>query len=879
MSNTTLLNTVAPLTMGQQHDVVDRLYSKTSRSKHARAIITNTSNNGSDNLQQKNFQQLATSMNTANDSNEATRLYTRAHEQQRHPQTQTQSHNTKQITKHKVLPYKQQQRQAHNTTEPQYNQCNNNEFDNRACQRHVTPFVTTTTTAAAIEVASRSSVLSSRAIDRRRSFASVLCTSHLCNQLITPVIRTITHHSTRAQTHSSVRRHTSHSPQWLSAALALSLALSMAIVGAVGAGGDASSPSDAASSASSIASSSSPSNSSSSSATSMMANTLAAVMASPGDALSSSSSSSSSSSGAPISTAGSAASGLLSAALSAAGAAGLSAAKSMLAQSIPEVPYNILHNMKKMEHAAPFYGSHDAGHSNYYTRHSASAGDNTSPAMGFVETALAGMRSPLWKRLADTYGEFSTDFRSLIRSPVAHATGAGTKLPPARILRDILVPALFLFGLSSIPDEWRPVRSRRKSALGLPPASGPGAATGGGVDNAFMFDKDLQMSGSNLMPSFSQQSQQSSNNNQHQSSNDAYSFGKSWFTRGASDSSGAAISRRQGFGYAPPPTFATSNNMFTAGPMHARAALPEESTLSSSIWSPFLGSMSGHSAYAMPPSRASIVSPFVSDTNRPMLAAMAATLVGSHLLRSAATNGQQDNSYINNNNNNHLSASERDLTQLLPQAWRDTMKRTVSSVQQTASNQWKSIEDQLHNWVRDKVKVLPPVKWLDGALSSVKASPSPTSSTSSSSSFPAVLAAAVAGSAPTSSQAVQSSSDSSKSTSTSTSSVSTNKDTNGSSNNNKKESQIARVATLLVNTIVPLAKPATSSSSSSSHSATSNANNGFRDISKDSSLFSSSSTGASTTGPATSSATNHRMSSMAASTATTTAALITKQQH
>lgn len=62
---------------------------------------------------------------------------------------------------------------------------------------------------------------------------------------------------------------------------------------------------------------------------------------------------------------------------------------------------------------------------------------------------------------------------------------------------------------------------------------------------------------------------------------------------------------------------------------------------------------------------------------------------------------------------------QRDLTQLLPNSWREAVKRTMSSVQQQASNQWRSIEGQLTGWVQEKLKALPvPASLAPGAIQS-----------------------------------------------------------------------------------------------------------------------------------------------------------------
>lgn len=61
----------------------------------------------------------------------------------------------------------------------------------------------------------------------------------------------------------------------------------------------------------------------------------------------------------------------------------------------------------------------------------------------------------------------------------------------------------------------------------------------------------------------------------------------------------------------------------------------------------------------------------------------------------------------NSINNIGALAEQRELSQLLPQSWREAVKRTMSTVQQQASTQWRSIEGQLTSWVQDKLKSLP----------------------------------------------------------------------------------------------------------------------------------------------------------------------------
>lgn len=80
---------------------------------------------------------------------------------------------------------------------------------------------------------------------------------------------------------------------------------------------------------------------------------------------------------------------------------------------------------------------------------------------------------------------------------------------------------------------------------------------------------------------------------------------------------------------------------------------------------------------------------------------------------------------------------QRDLTKLLPESWREVVKRTMTTVQQQANTQWKSIEGQLANWVQDKLKA---------AANSVGAAASGSSSSSSSASSGGSSSGAASGS-------------------------------------------------------------------------------------------------------------------------------------
>lgn len=164
-----------------------------------------------------------------------------------------------------------------------------------------------------------------------------------------------------------------------------------------------------------------------------------------------------------------------------------------LADAIPEVPYNILHNMKKLDHAAPFYNVANKMTGTGTSKESshglslANALASTSNAFG-AEQLRALFQSPLWKRIADGYGEFTSEFRSLFRAP-AHPMKGPTSTT-TKLLRDLSVPAMLMLLASAIPndvsiaslsplgaqlgqpltklptsDQWLPVKTRRKSLL------------------------------------------------------------------------------------------------------------------------------------------------------------------------------------------------------------------------------------------------------------------------------------------------------------------------------------------------------------------------------------------------------------------------------
>lgn len=130
-----------------------------------------------------------------------------------------------------------------------------------------------------------------------------------------------------------------------------------------------------------------------------------------------------------------------------------------IADAIPEVPYSILHNMKKLDHAAPFYNVPNkvtGGGSVKESSHNIlSSALSTSGGLGGAADHLSSLfKSPLWKRISDGYGEFTSEFRSLLNQwqpaslPIGRPQKSATKL-----LRDISVPALLMLFASTFPTD------------------------------------------------------------------------------------------------------------------------------------------------------------------------------------------------------------------------------------------------------------------------------------------------------------------------------------------------------------------------------------------------------------------------------------------
>lgn len=83
-----------------------------------------------------------------------------------------------------------------------------------------------------------------------------------------------------------------------------------------------------------------------------------------------------------------------------------------------------------------------------------------------------------------------------------------------------------------------------------------------------------------------------------------------------------------------------------------------------------------------------------------------------HAATSSLDNGEQQHSIISDKTLSRRqqqtgNGEQRDLSLLLPQSWKEVVKRTLNNVKQEASTQWRSIEGQLTNWVQDKLKTLP----------------------------------------------------------------------------------------------------------------------------------------------------------------------------
>lgn len=127
-----------------------------------------------------------------------------------------------------------------------------------------------------------------------------------------------------------------------------------------------------------------------------------------------------------------------------------------IADAIPEVPYSILHNMRKLDHAAPFYNVPNkvtsAGTVKESSHNLLSSALSASGGLGGAADHLSSLfKSPLWKRIADGYGEFTSEFRSLFRAPPTPMKGPSSSA--TKLLRDISVPALLMLFASTFPTD------------------------------------------------------------------------------------------------------------------------------------------------------------------------------------------------------------------------------------------------------------------------------------------------------------------------------------------------------------------------------------------------------------------------------------------
>lgn len=524
-----------------------------------------------------------------------------------------------------------------------------------------------------------------------------------------------------------------------------------------------------------------------------------------------------------------------------------------LVDTIPEVPYNILHNMKKLDHAAPFYN----------VPNRLSGGTTKESSQNFLTTALAAsgnfggaadhlatlFRSPLWKRIADGYGEFTSEFRSRFRAPGA-APMKGPTSSTSKLIRDISVPALLMLLASSMPGgDWRPVRTRRKSfvPVDIPAALPSSGALAANLKSNLMYtpeqilptskQADPMMSDSSTSNSWVDQTggvggnlvdqlqpSKQADTNQIIRSND-FNFQSTaldrmppntWITSQVNGSPQSMLVSGNGqdqnqryFSYQPISAFqqqqqtpqltkrsdeivtadgsfsGSSSSSSNSGGLDKSATNPQRSNIFSSLTSNLALSQSklmnklfnsnavkDVSLYRMrsSPDILGIMSPIKRDqlndkqryslletsgrdsgspgganeqqssslpsTKSSLLSSMAHAVASmknfqpSHLesgsspglivdesnlfsrlklqqLISDKTINQEDKFMRRQPLQTDTNVAEqRDLTKLLPESWREVVKRTMSTVQQQANVQWKSIEGQLTNWVQDKLKTV-----------------------------------------------------------------------------------------------------------------------------------------------------------------------------
>lgn len=527
-----------------------------------------------------------------------------------------------------------------------------------------------------------------------------------------------------------------------------------------------------------------------------------------------------------------------------------------LADSIPEVPYNILHNMKKLDHAAPFYNVPNkvSGSSKESSISSGSPGGLLGSALMSVAQSAAGsgghhasrlggaaveqlgqlFRSPLWKRLADGYDGFASEFRSMFRAPRAPSAAAGNAPMKAssgststgKLLRDISVPALLMLLASSVSGaEWRPVRTRRKS-LAAPTVDLPmGLALSGG--GASPQAETMLTSASNSMQrplfapelaslngfdSLMQQQARSNSDINLQQAQVEKAYAANWMpptqalhegplilqqqpTNGRinhnSDAPNLSPSQQQqqqqhpsvhynhqaSFQHVQPPMrrlgeyivadeqrqiekrsdssspLLVATGSLTSLASQAAADAQQQSSqlyherqagkllsLYSRLFREHANSRaSSEPSYSLLSSAGS--SPAQQQQNEQTFVAKqlsnAKRLIASAITSGSASSINFEDATSAMAQKRTLSAlgngpEQRDLTKLLPESWREVVKRTMSTVQQQANAQWKVVEGQLANWVQDKLKTVAAASAAAGSSQNSAGAASPVSTGGSS---------------------------------------------------------------------------------------------------------------------------------------------------
>lgn len=488
-----------------------------------------------------------------------------------------------------------------------------------------------------------------------------------------------------------------------------------------------------------------------------------------------------------------------------------------IADAIPEVPYNILHNMKKLDHAAPFYNVHNklSGSTKESSPSSllVSALGGSGNLGSAAEQLSALFKSPLWKRIADGYGEFTSEFRSLFRAQ-APSPMKGSANPTSKFLREISVPALIMLLASTISSDWRPVRTRRKSfspvdiqnsntnieqyaaqqpsfsiqpvlrslpmynsnmnALNSPldhtPANRLWQANN---DNQQMVDSNqqptrvadigFQPSESAVLGSWLSAQQPTSGQNHHQlgaqpaisqpqhqiqyikrsgdsvpSTSDNESSNK--YQQGVKPVKSDADQLRSGLVSAQPgslglfssltSTLAKSKlmervinaNLANDGNSYGMVSLNDGQKMSSSIKRDQLNDKQRYTLVGLDDNDFAHFSNTneqkLSPSSKPFLISAMSHALNSMFYPQQVESGSSvgnigdktinhKDSILRRQHQTGTGVEQRDLSQLLPQSWRDVVKRTVNNVQQQATTQWKSIEGQVTNWVQDKLKTFP----------------------------------------------------------------------------------------------------------------------------------------------------------------------------